>query len=227
MPWLLTSSTGCALLAGGSSILVVVAVEVVAVAVAAVVSVGRGVDELSGGAGDGDHEGDEHSSGVDGLGHVTSLKFSGQNSRIFSYSYHCRLLERPAGGRTGGSSSAFGDHDWTFRIDIFTLVDPAFSFTKMQPGCAESNRRWWSFLIPGTFVQVLKYSCQLYVVTKALPSSRPVGWATLTVADSFTIPTKSVRPLTFVLLYFFLRSLKHQSGMNLVWPGIMNESVIS
>ena len=76
-------------------------------------------------------------------------------------------------------------------------------------------------------MQVLKYSCQLYVVTKALPSSRPVGWATLMVADSFTTPTKSVRPPTFVLLYFFLRSPKHQLGLNLVWLGIMNESVIS
>ena len=130
-----------ALLAGGSSVSVVVAVEVVAVAVAvaAVVPVGRGVDELcGGGAGDGERKGDESSSGVDGRRHVTSLKFSGQNSRIFSYRYHCRLLERPAGGRTGGSSSAFGDHNWTFRIDL-TSVDPAFSFTKMQPGCAESN----------------------------------------------------------------------------------------
>ena len=79
-------------------------VEVVAVAVAAVVPVGRGVDELGGGGGTGDGErGDKPSSGVDGRGHVTSLKFSGQNSRIFSYKYHCRLLERPAGGRTGGS----------------------------------------------------------------------------------------------------------------------------
>ena len=76
-----------------------------AVAVAAVVPVGRGVDELGGGggAGDGEREGDKPSSGVDGQGHVTSSKFSGQNSRIFSYRYHCRLLERPAGGRTGGS----------------------------------------------------------------------------------------------------------------------------
>ena len=81
-------------------------VEVVAVAVAAVVPVGRGVDELGGGgggAGDGERGGDKPSCGVNGRGHVTSLKFSGQNSRIFSYRYHCRLLERPAGGRTGGS----------------------------------------------------------------------------------------------------------------------------
>ena len=49
----------------------------------------------------------------------------------------------------------------------------------------------------------------------------------LTDADSFTTPTKSVKPPTFVLLYFFLRSPKHQLGLNLVWPGIMNESVIS
>ena len=76
-----------ALLAGGSSVSVVVAVEmeVVAVAVAAVVPVGRGVDELGGGgAGDGERKGDKPSSGVDGRGHVISLKFSGQNSHIFS-----------------------------------------------------------------------------------------------------------------------------------------------
>ena len=100
---------------------IAVEVEVVAVAVAAVVPVGRGVDELGGGgggAGDGEREGDELSSGADGRGHVISLKFSGQNSLTFSYRYHCRLLERPAGGRTRGSSSAFGDHDWTFKIDL-------------------------------------------------------------------------------------------------------------
>ena len=123
-----------ALLAGGSSVSVVVAVEVevemVAVAVAAVVPVGRGVDKLGdGGARDGERKGDKPSCGVDGRGHVMSLKFSGQNSCIFSYRYHCRLLERPAGGRTGGSSSAFGDHDWTFRIDLLTSVDPALSFS--------------------------------------------------------------------------------------------------
>ena len=58
-----------ALLAGGSSTPVVIAVEVevVAVAVAAVVPVGRGVDELGGGgAGDGEREGDELCSGADG-----------------------------------------------------------------------------------------------------------------------------------------------------------------
>ena len=99
-----------ALLAGGSSVsgvsvAVAMELEVVAVAVAKVVPVGRGVNELGGGgggAGDGE-QGDKPSSGADGRGHVTSLKFSGQNSRIFSYRYHCRLLERPAGGRTGGS----------------------------------------------------------------------------------------------------------------------------
>ena len=162
-------------MAGGSSTSVVIAVvvEVEAVVVAAVVLVGRGVEELGGGTGDGEHEGDESSGGADGRGHVTSLKLSGQNSLILSCRYHCRLLERPAGHSTGGSGSAFGDHDLTFRIDLFTLVDPAFSFTKMKPGCAESNRRWWSFLILVNFVyKSLKYSCQSYVVTKAL---RPVG----------------------------------------------------
>ena len=82
--------------------------------------------------------------------------------------------------------------------------------------------------MPATLVQkVLKYSCQSYVVTSTVPSSSPVGCATFTDADSFTTPTKSARPPTSVLLYFFFRSPKHQSGLNFVWPGIMNESVIS
>ena len=47
--------------------------------------------------------------------------------------YHCRWLYRPAGERTGGSSSAFGDHDLSFKIKIdrFTSGDPALSLTKM------------------------------------------------------------------------------------------------
>ena len=74
---------------------IAVEVEVVAVAVAAVVPVGRGVDELGGGGGAGDGErGDKPCSGVDGRGHVTSLKFSGQNSHIFSYRYSGTSLLR-------------------------------------------------------------------------------------------------------------------------------------
>ena len=92
-----------AVLVGALSTSVMVAVEAVAVAVAAVVPVGRRVDELGGGAGDGEREGDKPSSGADGRGHVTSLKFFGQNSLMLSYRYHCRLLERSTGGRTGGS----------------------------------------------------------------------------------------------------------------------------
>ena len=79
---------------------VVVAVEVVAVAIAAEVPVGRGVDELGGGDGGGDGEregGGEPSGREDGRGHVISLTFSGQNSLILSYRYHCRLMERPVG----------------------------------------------------------------------------------------------------------------------------------
>lgn len=88
----------------------VVVVEVVAVIVAAVVleevEWRRGVDEevgLGGGVGDGEQEGDKFSGGADGRGHVTSFKFSGQNSLILLYRYHCRWLERPDGWRTGGS----------------------------------------------------------------------------------------------------------------------------
>ena len=130
----------CAFLAGGSSVEVAVEVEVVVVVVAeaAVVPVGRGVEELGGGTGDGEREEDKSSGGADGRGHVTSLKLSGQNSLILSCRYHCRLLERPAG------DISLGDHDLTSRIELFTSVDPALSFTKTKAGCAASNRRWWS-----------------------------------------------------------------------------------
>ena len=67
-------------LAGGSSASVVVVVE-------------RGVAEgegAGGGVGDGEREGAGSSSDAVGRGHVTSLKFSGQNSLILLYRYHCR-----------------------------------------------------------------------------------------------------------------------------------------
>ena len=76
------------------------------VATAVVVVVVRGVDEgvgLGGGVGDREREGDEASGGADGRGHVMSLRSSGQNSLILLYRYHCRWLERPDGGRIGGS----------------------------------------------------------------------------------------------------------------------------
>ena len=123
-------------LAGGSFVAVGVVVEEVGVTVGlVVVVVRRGVDEGvglgGGGDGDGEREGDELSGGAAGRGHVMSFKFSGQNSRILLNKYHCRWLERPNGVRTGGSWSAFGDHDFIFKIERFTSVDPALSFTKM------------------------------------------------------------------------------------------------
>ena len=115
--------------AGGSSLAeVVVVVEVVR----------RGDDEVGGGGGGGGGGvdgvgggGGNLSGGAEGRGHVMSFRRSGQNSRILSYRYHCRWLDRPAGDRTGGSSSAFGDHDSSLRMDRFTLGDPALSLTKM------------------------------------------------------------------------------------------------
>ena len=126
------------LLAGGSSVAVVVDVEAVVAIVAAAmvpaVVVWRGVDDevgLGGGVGDREREGDKSSRGADGCGQVTSLQFSGQNSLILMYRYHCRWMERPVGWRTGGSWSACGDHDFTFKMHHFTSGDPALSFTKM------------------------------------------------------------------------------------------------
>ena len=68
-------------------------VKVVAAAVEVVVLVDEGVG-LGGGGGDGEGEGDESCGGTAGLGHVLSFEFSGQNSRILSNKYHCRLLEK-------------------------------------------------------------------------------------------------------------------------------------
>ena len=102
-------------MAGGSPVSVVVVAEVEAVIAAGVVApvvvvvvvvVVRGVDEgvgLGGGVGDREREGDEASGGADGRGHVMSLRSSRQNSLILLYRYHCRWLERPDGGRIGGS----------------------------------------------------------------------------------------------------------------------------
>ena len=86
-------------MAGGSSVAVV---EVAP----AVVVVRRGVDEgfeLGGGVGDGDRKCDKSSGGAAGRRHEMSFKFSGQNLQILLNKYHCRWLERPDGGRTGGS----------------------------------------------------------------------------------------------------------------------------
>ena len=114
-----------------------------------------------GGVGDGEREGGEFSGGSSRSGQVASFEFSGQNSRILLYRYHCRWLDSPGGGRTGGSSAARGDHELSFRMHRFVSVDPALSFMKMHPGEAESKRIWWSLEIPLTLVQkALKYSCQ-------------------------------------------------------------------
>ena len=95
----------------------------------------RGDDEVGGGGGGVGGVvgggGGNLSGGAEGRGHVMSFRRSGQNSRILSYRYHCRWLDRPAGDRTGGSSSAFGDHDSSLRMDRFTSGDPALSLTKM------------------------------------------------------------------------------------------------
>ena len=114
-----------------------------------------------GGVEDGEREGGESSGEPSGSRQVASFKFSGQNSRIFLYRYHCRWLDSPGGGRTGGSSAARGDHDLTFKMHRFISVDPALSFMKMHPGEAESKQIGWSLEIPLTLVQkALKYSCQ-------------------------------------------------------------------
>ena len=125
---------------GGSSVLVVV------------VSVGEGVGDREG-VGDGEWEGEGSCAGSPGWGHVVSFKWSGQNSLIFWYRYHCRCRERPDGGRMGGSWSTLGAQYLSLRMFRFTSVEPALSLTKMHPGEADSNRKWCSFLIPFSFLQ--------------------------------------------------------------------------
>ena len=65
---------------------------------------------------------------------------------------------------------------------------------------------------------------KLCLVTSTFPSSVPVSCAMFT---TVTTETRSVRPPTFVLLYLFFSKPKHQSGLNFVCPGIMNDRVIS
>ena len=50
-------------------------------------------------------------SGAVGLGHTKSLQWSGQNSRILSWRYHCRSSVKPGGTITVGRSAAVGFHD--------------------------------------------------------------------------------------------------------------------
>ena len=96
-----------------------------------------------------------------------------------------------------------------FKMDRFSSVDPSLSFMKMTHGWQTEGGR-----ASLTFVQ--KNSCQSYVVTSILSSSD--------IHFSWLIHDHDqVRPL----LLYFLKSPKHQSGLNFVWPGIMNESVIS
>ena len=141
-----------------------------------------------------------------------------------SWQYHWYWSDKPAGRKTGGSWSDSGSQFLAsfLKKHRFTPSDLALSFTKTQPGDAELKRRWCSFLIPVTFLKWgVKNSCQSYIGTKTCPSADPVGWATLTTTDWLTTSIKSASLPFLVRLYCYFRSPNHQSGLNLVWPGII------
>ena len=92
------------------------------------------------------------------------------------------------------------------------------SFTNTEPG-EEETQKWWYFFIPVIpFSHGAKKSVQSKVGTMVLPSSQETSCAKLHSTDLFTTYAMACRLPTFVLLYWHLRSPKHQSGENLVCP---------
>ena len=88
-------------------------------------------------------------SGMLGFGHVMSLSSSGQNGLICSNRYHWWSALKPRGG---GNSCASGDQD-SFKRSTLSSVESECSFTNTDPGVAEDIRKWWYFLIPGSFLK--------------------------------------------------------------------------
>ena len=90
-------------------------------------------------------------SGTLGLGQVTSLASSGQNSLIFWKRYHWRVGESPEGMRSSGRSVAVGVHSCFSRLNSTSGVSD-FSRAKTCPLLLDEKRRWWKDLIPTNFL---------------------------------------------------------------------------
>ena len=78
--------------------------------------------------------------GTLGRGQVTSLSAAGQNSRIFSYRYHCRCADRPTGVMTSGSSLVV--MCFCYRICTLPRVHHTWTGGRKHP-----------FLMPGIFLK--------------------------------------------------------------------------
>lgn len=75
-----------------------------------------------------------------GNGDTKSWTSAGQNSRIFSYRYHCRVNESPSGIISSGRDEAAGSHDVSFNSRIFRSVVASLEvFTKTYPGESAEN----------------------------------------------------------------------------------------
>ena len=89
-----------------------------------------------------------------GFGHVTSLQFSGQNSRILLKRYHCLARDSPVGVTHSVRSVADGAQS-SLRSFISTPRESLFSHTKTEPLWLLENRKWWKDFIPTHLADVL------------------------------------------------------------------------
>lgn len=114
-------------------------------------------------------------SGTLGLGQVTSLDSSGQNSRIFWYRYHWRVGESPVGVRRSGRTLADGVQSSLRRLKS-TSGPSDVTRAKTCPGALDEKRRWWNDLSPANFfVCSYRKLCQSCVGTVTVPSGVPVS----------------------------------------------------
>ena len=109
-------------------------------------------------------------SGTEGSGQVTSLSMSGQSSRIWLYRYHCCSTDIDLGQITVGRSVGPGAQGAFIRLRLCEQCEVSHcSLMCTTPGVVESKRKWWCFLIPTIFFNlVAKKSVQLYTGTIVL-----------------------------------------------------------
>ena len=140
-------------------------------------------------------------SGTLGMGHVSSLTPSRQNSLILWKRYHCREGASPDGVSRSGRSVAVGVHSPFKRLKS-TSGASDLSRAKTCPLLLEENRRWWKDLMPTNFfVCSYRNVCQLYVGTITVPSGVPTSCAVFTLEDVLTTVARLVSYPIFVRLY--------------------------